>query len=72
MHRRPSGGPEDEDVALFKRTGEAKAGQEELTWAGARARMVNSMFSVRLLMDRLATLQPRTGPTRVWLSSAVS
>lgn len=30
------------------------------------------MFSVRLLIDRLATLQPRTGLTRVWLSSAVS
>ena len=48
------------------------AGQKQLTCAGWTFRMVNRTCSVRLLIDRLATLEPRTGPTRVWLSNAAS
>lgn len=47
-------------------------GQKHLTCAGWTFRMVNWMCSVRLLIDRLATLEPRTGPTRVRLVNAAS
>lgn len=43
-----------------------------LTVMGLVFRIVNEMFSFRLLIDRLATLEPRTGLTVIWLSNAES